>query len=173
MTDNSNVGLKHKYSKSIPLVLIVDDDLDNLLLISFILDSLSIKHLVAQNGKHAIDLAMDKVPDLILLDMVMPKINGIEITRLLKKAPQTAYIPVIAVTGLTFPEHRAEIMAAGCEDYLCKPFLIDDLEAKLTRFLNPPLTNGQPQAEGLWNEVASPLHPPRCPFDGEERVSEI
>jgi CheY-like chemotaxis protein len=137
MTYKSNLRLKHEHFKNIPLVLIVDDNFDNLLFVSCILESLSIKHLIAQNSHNAIDLAMDRVPDLILLDMVMPHIDGMEVTRLLKKNPQTAHIPIIAVTGLTLPEHQAEIMAAGCEDYLSKPFLIDDLEAKLARFLKP------------------------------------
>jgi CheY-like chemotaxis protein len=133
---NNYHALFQKSSRSIPLVLVVDDDRDNLLFIGYVLEALNIKYVVAMSGKNTLDLAMDKQPDLILLDIVMPEMNGMETTRLLKQNPFTKNIPVVAVTGLTLPEHRAAIKSAGCEDYICKPFIIDDLEAKLARFLN-------------------------------------
>lgn len=133
---NNYHALFQKSSRSIPLVLVVDDDRDNLLFIGYVLEALNIKYVVAMSGKNTLDLAMDKQPDLILLDIVMPEMNGMETTRLLKQNPFTKNIPVVAVTGLTLPEHRAAIESAGCEDYICKPFLIDNLETKLARFLN-------------------------------------
>lgn len=128
--------LVRKSSRSAPLVLIVDDNQDNLLFMSCILDALKLKYLIATNGRNALDLAMDNLPDLILLDIVMPEIDGMEITRLLKRNPLTSHIPVIAVTGLTLPQDQAAIKSAGCEDYLCKPFLINDFEAKLAGFVD-------------------------------------
>ena len=127
-------------SRIMPLILIVDDDFDNLFLNANVIDILNFKYLVAADAKNALDLAMDKRPDLILLDIVMPELDGITTTRLLKACPLTNHIPVIAVTGLTMPHHRFEIKAAGCDDYISKPFLIEELEAKIACYLHPNLT---------------------------------
>lgn len=123
-------------SRITPLVLVVDDDRDNLVLNISVLDILNLKHLVATNAKNALDLAMDKLPDLILLDIVMPELDGIAITRQLKANPLTDRIPIIAITGLTLPKHRSEIKNAGCDDYISKPFLIEELEAKVSHYLH-------------------------------------
>lgn len=125
----------HYSSKSLPLVLVVEDDPDNIFLMSYILRSLKVRYIVAKDGKIAFDLVRDKLPNLILLDVVLPEINGIELACLLKTNPLTEAIPIIAVTGLTQPEHKAEIKKAGCEDYICKPFVISELEAKILDFL--------------------------------------
>ena len=120
----------------IPLVLIVDNDRDNLLFISYILDSLNIKHVSAITSTEGISLAINKQPDLILLDMVMPEMDGLEITRRLKKNTFTRHIPIIAVTGLTQVKHQEAIQEAGCDDYICKPFLIENMEQKIIHYLN-------------------------------------
>ncbi|MBE9047250.1 response regulator [Pleurocapsales cyanobacterium LEGE 10410] len=135
MPNSPNKSL-HKPSRMTPLVLVVDDDLDNLIFVGCALDVLNVRSLIADNGKNALDLAMDKLPDLILLDIVMPEIDGIETARMLKKNPLTDHIPIIAVTGLTLPTHLAAIKNAGCNDYICKPFLINKLEAKISYYLN-------------------------------------
>ncbi len=122
--------------KNIPLVLAIDDDLDNLLFISYILDALNLKYVLADTSGDGISLAINQRPDLILLDIVMPKIDGVEITRRLKQNSVTKDIPIIAVTGLTRTKHREAIEVAGCNDYICKPFLIEDMETKIIRFLN-------------------------------------
>ena len=135
MTSYSSTLVKRFISKKAPLILIVDDNEDNLLYISLILDTLNIKYFVAYDGESALDLAKDKLPDLVLLDIVMPKINGMELTALMKSSLLTGGIPIIATTGLTSPKHITAINAAGFDDYIIKPFLIEDLEAKLKYFL--------------------------------------
>lgn len=125
-----------KSSRDVPLVLIVDDDLDNIMFVGYVLDILGIEHLFAEDGESALNLAINRIPDLILLDMVMPEINGMEVTRLLKHNPLTAGIPIIAVTGLTLPQHRFAIKQAGCDDYISKPLLIEELEAKIANCLS-------------------------------------
>ena len=121
--------------KITPLILLVDDDYDNLFLNANVVSFLKLKYLVAANAKNALDLAMDKRPDLILLDIVMPELDGITTTRLLKACPLTNHIPIIAVTGLTLPKEKLEIKNAGCDDYIPKPFLIEELEAKINDHL--------------------------------------
>ena len=125
-----------KSTETVPKVLVVDDDRDNLLFIGYALDLLGIKHIATESGKVALDLAKDKVPDLILLDMVMPETDGMNVARTLRKNPLTNHIPIIAVTGLTLAKHRKAIAAAGCDDYISKPLLIDELEAKIVEHLN-------------------------------------
>ena len=123
----------------VPRVLVVDDDWDNLLFIGYALDLLGIKHLATESGKVALDLAKDKLPDLILLDMVMPETDGMNLAKTLRKNSLTNHIPIIAVTGLTLAKHRTAIAAAGCDDYISKPLLIDELEAKVVKHLNRDL----------------------------------
>ena len=89
----------------------------------------------ADNGRIGIDIAMDKLPDLILLDIVMPKVNGIEVIETLRRNPLTNHIYIIALTGLTLPRDITRIMDAGCDQYLHKPFTIEQLEEKLNLFL--------------------------------------
>lgn len=124
-----------KLSRIIPLILIVDDNHDNLLFLSYILDNLNLKFVSATTSGDAISLAINKQPDLIFLDMVMPMLDGMEITRRLKQHSFTKDIPIVAVTGLTLPKHKQAIEEAGCDAYVCKPFLIEEIEDKIARFL--------------------------------------
>ena len=133
---NAPTTVLRKSSRAVPLVLVVDDNLDNLMFIGYVLDLLGVKYLFAESGESALDLAVKRIPDLILLDIVMPKINGIDVTRFLKHNPLTNCIPIIAITGLTLPEHRFAIKQAGCDDYISKPLLIDELEAKVASYLS-------------------------------------
>ena len=132
---SGNNTLLPRYTKITPSILLVDDDYDNLFLTANVVKFLNFKYLVATNAKNALDLAMDKRPNLILLDIVMPELDGFATTRLLKACPLTNHIPIIAVSGLTLPKHRSEMKDAGCDDYISKPFLISELEAKINQHL--------------------------------------
>ncbi|MGD1919026.1 MAG: response regulator [Pleurocapsa sp.] len=134
---NQQLLLKDKSrAKCSPLVLVVDDNEDNVMYACGSLDLYSCEHIVAQNGQAALDLAKDKLPDLILMDIVMPKVDGISLTRMLRSNLSTSRIPIIAVTGLAFTHQKEHILNSGFDDYLCKPYLIEDLENKLNFFLN-------------------------------------
>lgn len=122
-----------------PLVLVVDNDRDNLLLASYVIESLGLLYVFTDNSEECLNFTKKLLPDIILLDIVMPKLNGLEITRIIKQDPKTFKIPIIAVTGLTREKHISEIRAAGCDDYLCKPYLIEDLESKICAYLKRPL----------------------------------
>ncbi|WP_242056867.1 response regulator [Planktothrix sp. FACHB-1355] len=119
-----------------PLVLAVDDNEDNLILISFTLELVGCAFLTADTGETAIALAQSHQPDLILLDIMLPDLNGIEIVTRLRQDPRTKKIPIVAVTALARAEDRANIIAAGCNDYITKPYVVDDLEVILRRYLN-------------------------------------
>ncbi|MGD1920353.1 MAG: PleD family two-component system response regulator [Pleurocapsa sp.] len=132
---NKSLGKPQKIIRKEPLILVIEDNKDNMLYHTTILELSNYQFLKATDGKIGLDIAMDKLPDLILLDIVMPKVNGIEVIETLRRNPLTNHIYTIAITGLVNPHQVQKIIDAGCDDYLLKPFLVGDLEAKIKRFL--------------------------------------
>ena len=132
---NKSLGKLQRVIRKEPLILVVEDNEDNLFYHTSILDLSNYRFLKASDGRVGLDIAMDKLPDLILLDIVMPEVNGIEVIETLRRNPITNHIYIIALTGLAFESQIKLIMDAGCDDYLIKPFLIEDLEAKLKLYL--------------------------------------
>lgn len=118
-----------------PLVLAVDDDHDNLVLMSQILTLFNCSILTAVNGQTALSISRDRQPNLILLDIRLPDIDGIELIHQIKGDPQLREIPIIAVTALAKPEDRDRILLAGCADYIRKPFCLERLEMTIHRYL--------------------------------------
>ena len=135
MTNKSNVLDERDTNKSAFEIVVADDDRDNVDFIGFILDALNLKYYMANNGKTALDLVNDKLPDLVLLDVVMPKMDGMEVNTLIKANLYTRHIPTIAITGLAEQKHIKAIKNAGFDDYIIKPFAIENLETKLKSFL--------------------------------------
>ncbi|MEM8722419.1 MAG: response regulator [Cyanobacteria bacterium P01_G01_bin.39] len=121
-----------------PLVLIVDNDCDNLLFASCVIESLGMNYVVTDNSEECLGLVYEFLPDLILLDIVMPKLNGLEITRIIKQDSKIAHIPVIAVTGLTHDEDKGRLIEAGFDGYISKPYLIEELEHKVCSYIKHP-----------------------------------
>jgi CheY-like chemotaxis protein len=119
-----------------PLVLAVDDNQDNLELLAQILDLFGCEYVGAVDGGTALSAAASRLPDLILLDICLPDIDGIELVSRIKQNPQLINIPIIAVTALAKTEDRDRILQAGCVGYLSKPFDIDKLEAIIQCHLN-------------------------------------
>ncbi len=118
-----------------PLVLAVDDNEDNLVLLSQVLESLECFVISAKDGKTAILMAQNYQPDLILLDIMLPDLDGIEAIRQLKQNPETEKIPIVAITAMARTEDRDRILNAGCDDYVKKPYIIDELEVTIRRYL--------------------------------------
>lgn len=102
-------------------VLLVEDDDDNQLIYSFILDHHGYAVLQARDGACGVEMARDHLPDLILMDLTLPRLDGLQATRALKADPATRGIPVIALTAHSEPEDRAAARAAGCVAFLAKP----------------------------------------------------
>lgn len=119
-----------------PVILVVDDDEDNLLLMSYVLEPFHGSVITAIDGETALLAAQTQQPDLILLDIMLSKLDGIQIVSQLRQNPHTREIPVIAVTALARSEDRERILQAGCNDYISKPFMIDELEAMIHRHLD-------------------------------------
>lgn len=113
-----------------PTVLLVDDEKANLRLLSdFLRQDTGI--ILAQNGNQAVEKAVAMQPDLILLDIMMPGMDGFDTLRTLKSIPSTSDIPIIFITGLDNPEKEQEGLRLGAQDYIHKPFNIDVVKARI------------------------------------------
>lgn len=129
------------------IVLVVDDSPDTLSLINDTLEQAGIDVLVALDGSQALNIARRLRPDMILLDAVMPGLDGFETCRLLKVDPELASIPVIFMTGLTDSEDIVRGLESGGVDYLTKPIQPDELLARMKVHLsNARLTSSAHQA---------------------------
>jgi DNA-binding NarL/FixJ family response regulator len=114
------------------IALVVDDTPDTLGMVSAALEESGITVLVATNGKSAIELTRRVEPDVILMDAVMPGMNGFETCRALKFGSDPVTTPIIFMTGLTEKEHLLEGLASGGVDYITKPVVVEELIARLS-----------------------------------------
>ena len=113
------------------VVLIVDDVPDNLAVLHDALDESGYTVLVATSGEAALQRARQAVPDIVLLDAMMPGMDGFEVARQLKAMLQTAHIPIIFMTGLTETEHLVAALQAGGVDYVTKPIKPKEVMARM------------------------------------------
>jgi CheY-like chemotaxis protein/DNA-binding CsgD family transcriptional regulator len=113
------------------VVLIVDDVPDNLAVLHDALDESGYTVLVATSGAAALARAEQAVPDIVLLDAMMPGMDGFEVARRLKASPETAHIPIIFMTGLTETEHLVAALEAGGVDYVTKPIRPKEVLARM------------------------------------------
>ncbi|MBI5784774.1 MAG: response regulator [Rhodocyclales bacterium] len=117
------------------VVLIVDDLPENLSMLHDALDEAGYKVLVATNGESALARARQALPDVILLDAVMPGIDGFEVARRLKADFSTQHIPIVFMTGLTETEHVLAAFEAGSSDYVTKPVRPPEVLARIAAHL--------------------------------------
>jgi DNA-binding response OmpR family regulator len=124
-----------------PLVLVADDDEDILQLLSFRLERAGYEIVQARNGDDALQLALELVPALAVLDVMMPGLNGYEVTRELRRNQATSTTPVILLTAKAQSADVARGMAAGADDYVRKPFDARDLADRVDRLLRARLVS--------------------------------
>lgn len=122
-------------------ILVVDDNPESLRFLVDTLEGQGMTVLIARSGEATLDLLREAVPDLILMDAIMPGISGLETTRQIKGDPASAHIPVIFMTGLNEPEHVVEALGTGGVDYVRKPIIIDELLARIRVHLANARTN--------------------------------
>jgi DNA-binding response OmpR family regulator len=116
-------------------VLVADDDPDIQSLVVLRLERCGYRVIRASDGQEALDLALREVPDLAVLDITMPKLDGCEVTRSLRAHAQTAQMPVILLTARVQEEDVARGMEAGATDYVKKPFSPQELSARVSAIL--------------------------------------
>ena len=108
-------------------ILCVEDNTVNMLLISRIIEAEGYELVKAEDGKVALDILESTVPDLILLDINLPGINGLELARRFKANEKIAHVPLIATTAQVLSGDRERCLEAGCDDYIPKPLDIRKL----------------------------------------------
>lgn len=126
-----------------PLVLIVDDVQDNRTIYVLFLKFSGYRVAEAENGEDALEKATALLPDVIVMDLSLPVMDGWEATRRLKRDPRTKKIPVVALTGHALPEHARAARDAGCDLVITKPCLPDQLMDALRRILDTPKTQAK------------------------------
>lgn len=119
----------------IPQVLVVEDDEALEALLAYNLEKEGYKVKVANDGEEALLLVSEQAPDLIILDWMLPKINGIEVCRRLRAKTETKNIPVIMLTARTEETDRIRGLDTGADDYINKPFSITELKARIRAVL--------------------------------------
>jgi two-component system cell cycle response regulator DivK len=118
-------------------ILIVEDNPDNMTLTVLLLESEGHSVIKAVDAEAALTIARAQLPDLILMDIQLPGMDGLQATALLKADPATRAIPVIALTALAMMGDEARIRAAGCDGYIAKPIRIHEFLATVSALLIP------------------------------------
>ena len=124
-------------------ILVVDDDRDSLKLIGLMLQRHGYQITVAQTGAQALSKAETELPDLIILDVMMPDIDGYEVCRRLRANPQTAHLPIIMFTAKTQVTDKVAGFQAGADDYLTKPIHPAELTTRVEAILRSARVQGE------------------------------
>ena len=127
-------------------VLVVDDNDDNIRLIRFIVQKGGYGVIEARDGFEGVRLAVQEKPDLIIMDIQLPGIDGLEATRRIRASEVSGNIPIIALTSFAMPADKAKALAAGCNSYIPKPIEVNSFIAEIRKYLedapNQPITKG-------------------------------
>ncbi|MET0123512.1 MAG: response regulator, partial [Candidatus Thiodiazotropha sp. 6PLUC9] len=158
-------------------ILIVEDQIDNQLLLSSLLHHAGLQDKVAENGKQAVELYQSWQPHLIFMDRRMPVMDGEQATRQIRSLPNGDEVKIIAVTASAFKEQREQMLEAGVDDFIGKPYHPDEIYAQLSkhleiRFLHDELVEAKQQRRALTPEMLSKL-PDELRFDLQEAVESL
>lgn len=121
-------------------VLLVEDTEDNRFMMRRLLEMTGYRVVEALNGEEAVRLAESENPELILMDLSLPVIDGLAATRLIRKLPQLASTPIIAVSAHDTSDFQSEALKAGCNSYVSKPIDFAELEKLIAQLVNPQKT---------------------------------
>ena len=124
-----------------PVVMVVEDFEDNRFMMRRLLEMSGYRVLEAINGEEAVELAHRERPQLILMDLSLPQLDGLAATRRIRQHADLREVPIVAVSAHDTADFHADALAAGCNDYVTKPIDFDQLEALLSRLL--PKSSGQ------------------------------
>ena len=117
-------------------ILVVEDNPQNMMVILMTLRQYGYNLLEAVDGEEALQVAERERPDLILIDIQLPKVDGFEVTRRLRQMPAFSSIPIVALTAHAMKGDEERIIGAGCDDYLAKPFSIYELRRVVAEMLS-------------------------------------
>jgi two-component system cell cycle response regulator DivK len=119
-------------------ILVIDDNKVNLRLAEDILTASGYEVMVATRGEQGIEMALARRPHLILLDIRLPDIDGLEVLKRLRALPEMSGVPIVAMTAQAMPEEAERLVAAGCDGYIRKPISIQSFRAEVQRQLAAP-----------------------------------
>jgi len=117
------------------LFLVVEDFEDSRFMMRRLLEMAGYRVCEASDGEQAVKIAMEQRPALILMDLSLPKLDGLAATREIRRKKILGKVPIVAVSAHDSPQTRAEALAAGCDEYVTKPIDFDNLHALLKRYL--------------------------------------
>ncbi|MEE8075902.1 MAG: response regulator [Candidatus Binatia bacterium] len=116
-------------------VLVVEDHPDMLEVLSWQMEMLGFTVITAKRGTEGVNKALEEKPQLILMDIMMPGMDGLEATRLIRANPETRDIPILAATVLFRESDLNNCLEAGCNDFIGKPFTFQELQGKIQEFI--------------------------------------
>ena len=116
-------------------ILIAEDEPDTANLLQYHLQRGGYRTTIAADGFNALNLTFESHPDLVILDLMLPKLDGFEVCRMLKASPSTCGIPVFMLTAMASTESKVEGFGVGADDYMTKPFEIPELVARIKSLL--------------------------------------
>ena len=118
-----------------PTVLVVEDFEDNRFMMRRLLEMSGYRVVEAVNGEQAVEVAATERPDLILMDLSLPKLDGLAATRRIRQSNGLREVPIVAVSAHDTSDFHADALAAGCNEYVTKPIDFDQLESLLKKLL--------------------------------------
>jgi two-component system, cell cycle response regulator DivK len=119
-------------------ILYVEDNDDNIFVLHRRVTRWGYTLVVARDGREGVDMAMAERPDVIVMDVSMPRLDGLEATRILKSSVDTKNIPIVALTAHAMVADEERALAAGCDDFVAKPVNFDELRAKIDALAQRP-----------------------------------
>ena len=132
---NGKSGAKMKEQAEPQTVLLVEDTEDNRFMMRRLLEMTGYRVVEAMNGEEAVKLAKTESPNLILMDLSLPVIDGLAATRLIRKLPELESTPIIAVSAHDTSDFQSEAIEAGCNTYVTKPIDFNELEELIAKLL--------------------------------------
>ena len=137
--------MKADFENKVPTLLVVDDNPKNLQIVALILREVNFKIIIATDGKSAVDLVQRAKPDLVLMDVMMPGMDGFEACKIIKSDPANDNIPVIFLTALSEKVNTVKGLEAGGVDYMVKPFDKEELVTRIRTHLELKYTRDKLQ----------------------------
>lgn len=127
-------------------VLYIEDNFDNRVLVRRILAAEGYEVLEAEDAESGLEIARREQPDLVMIDINLPNLDGLTLTSMMKADPDLGHIPVVAVTANVMKGDRERTLAAGCDGYIQKPIDIDEFPRRVARYLQQYVSNGRQEA---------------------------
>ncbi len=147
-----------------PVVLIADDEDDVVALLRVYLRDLDCEILVAADGEEALAIAQSRLPDVALLDVMMPRHSGWEVCQTLKAVNRTSHIAVVLVTGRGEVKDRLTGLQVGADDYLVKPFNRDEVVKRIAALIERSIAAARPRRFARPPTQRCSIGPPACPL---------